>query len=124
VGITVRVGVIAGGEGISVEVDEGTALSVGTTLAAGAHEATIKGTSKTVMMFLIFIDTFLCKGLPKGLRSRTALWGVLLGRAWTMLGSRKNLRIRKLVHAVLGGFLKIYTGFFAIKIRHQFCTRE
>jgi hypothetical protein len=50
--------------GIDVIVDLGTVVSVGTTLAAGAQEASIKATSKTVTMFLIFIDTLLCKELP------------------------------------------------------------
>jgi hypothetical protein len=33
-------------------------------VVAGAQEAKIIATSKTVTMFLIFINTFLCKELP------------------------------------------------------------
>jgi outer membrane murein-binding lipoprotein Lpp len=51
---------------MGVKVDIGTAVSVGTTLAAGTHEAKIKAISKTVKMFLIFIDTLFCKELPNG----------------------------------------------------------
>jgi len=62
IGVEVGVGgtdVKVGGTGVKVKV--GTAVSVGTTLAAGAQEARIKVTSKTVMMFLIFIVTLFCK---------------------------------------------------------------
>jgi hypothetical protein len=62
-----RVGVIVGLGGMGVTVDIGTAVSVEATLSAGTHEAKIKATSKTMTMFLFFIDTLLCKGLPNGL---------------------------------------------------------
>jgi hypothetical protein len=47
---------------MGVTVDIGTAVSVEATLSAGAHEAKIKATSKTMTMFLILIDTFLMQG--------------------------------------------------------------
>jgi hypothetical protein len=50
--------------GIGGKVKVGIAVSVGTTLAAGAHETKIKMTSKTIPMFLIFIRTLFCKELP------------------------------------------------------------
>jgi len=63
---------VAVGAGVMVGVDAaisvGATVSVGTTLAAGTQETKIIATSKTVTMFLIFIDTFLCKELPNGLR--------------------------------------------------------
>jgi hypothetical protein len=57
---------MVGVDGMGVFV--GIVVSVGTTIAAGAHEAKIKAISKTVTMFLIFIDSLLCKELPNGLR--------------------------------------------------------
>jgi hypothetical protein len=57
-----------GVRGIGVIAEVGIAVSVGMTLVAGVHEAKIKRTSKTVMMFFIFIDNFLYKGLPNSLR--------------------------------------------------------
>lgn len=72
----VKVGVFVGtGDGVKVEVE--IVVSVGTTLAAGAHEARIKATRKTVTMFLIFIDYLILQGtaqrcaLPAGGRDET-----------------------------------------------------
>jgi len=50
--------------GIDVKVEVGRTVFVRTTLAVGPQEAKIKVTRKTVTMFLIFIDAFLCKELP------------------------------------------------------------
>jgi len=100
------VAVIVGKMGVKVEV--GIAVSVRTTLAAGAQEAKIKAISKTVTMFLIFIDYLVMQGTAQ----RFAL--PACGRAWTMLGSRKNSKPEKCskmpqnptrqVHALLGSF--------------------
>jgi len=76
-----------GGMGVNVEV--GIVVSVGTTLAAGAHETKIIATSKTVTRFLIFIDYLILQGTAQ----RLAL--PACGRAWTMFGSRKNPKPEK-----------------------------
>jgi hypothetical protein len=86
-GIGVGVEICVGG--ISVKVDIGAAVSVGTTLAAGAQETKIKATSKTVTMFLIFIDTLLCKELPNGLRY------LRVGGRGFCLGAGKNSKPEK-----------------------------
>ncbi|GJQ51123.1 MAG: hypothetical protein HKUEN01_35090 [Candidatus Kuenenia stuttgartiensis] len=65
--------IVAVGTGVNVEVE--IAVSVGTTLAAGAHEAKIKATSKTVTMFLIFIDYLVMQGTAQ----RCALLGGWVG---------------------------------------------
>jgi hypothetical protein len=67
------IGVEVGIGGIGVKVRVGIAVPVGETtitsgVTAGAQEIKIKAISKTVTMFLIFIDTFLCKGRANGLR--------------------------------------------------------
>jgi ABC-type glucose/galactose transport system permease subunit len=70
VGASVAVGgiVVAVGAGI-VNVTGGADGSIGRMVAlAGVQEAKIRMTSKTVTMLLFFIDTFLCKELPNGLR--------------------------------------------------------
>jgi hypothetical protein len=55
------VGVFVGtGDGVNVEV--GIAVSVETILAVGEQEVRIRATSKTVTMFVIFIDTFFMQG--------------------------------------------------------------
>ncbi len=63
VGVGVTVGI--GGTGGIAKV--GIAESVGTTLAAGAHETKAEKTSKTITVFLILIRTLLCKKLPDDL---------------------------------------------------------
>jgi hypothetical protein len=64
IGVEVKVGEmgvrVAGNVGVNVEV--GIAVSVGTTLTAGAHEANIKETNKTTKMFLIFIGYLVLQG--------------------------------------------------------------
>jgi hypothetical protein len=53
--------------GIDVTVGSGTAVSVGeTTVTAGVHEVKISAMSKTALIFLTFIDSFLCNELPNG----------------------------------------------------------
>jgi hypothetical protein len=61
-------GIGLGVKGTGVKVEVGIAVSVGTTLAAGAHAAKRKAIRKIVMMFLIFIKTLLCEELPNGVR--------------------------------------------------------
>jgi len=60
--VGIEVGAIAGVGGTGLKVEVGITVSVGTTLAVDKHEAKIKATSKTVRMFLIFIDTFAMRG--------------------------------------------------------------
>ena len=57
------VGVIVGGTGVNIEV--GIAVLGGATLTAGAQEAVIKATNKTVMIFLIFIDYLVMQGIAQ-----------------------------------------------------------
>ncbi len=65
-GVTVIVDV----DGAGIDIEVGLVVCVGITLAIGAQEAKIKikMIRKTVTMFLIFIHTFLRKGMPNGLR--------------------------------------------------------
>jgi hypothetical protein len=71
--VGVKVGVFVGtGDGVKVEVE--IVVSVGTTLAAGAHEARIKATRKTVTMFLIFIDYLILQGTAQRLALPTGGW--------------------------------------------------
>ena len=74
---------IVGVEGIGITVDVIVAVSVGTTLGAGAQEANKKATSKTVTIFLIFIDTFFEKNClmvyGSGLALRVGKRGLCLG---------------------------------------------
>jgi hypothetical protein len=55
--------------GIDVKVCSGTTVFVGeATVTAGVHEVKISVMSKTALMFLTFIETFLYKELPNGSR--------------------------------------------------------
>jgi hypothetical protein len=64
--------------GIDVTVGSGIAVSVGeTTVTAGVHEVKTRAMSKTVLIFLTFINTFFCKELANCPSHSTAMPGFL-----------------------------------------------
>lgn len=71
VGIKVAVG------GMGETVGAGRKVSVGeTTVLAGTHEVKTRAMSKTVLIFLTFINTFFCKELADVVRYQPG-WGAL-----------------------------------------------
>ena len=55
------------GDGVEVAVDVRVTLAVGVGLESGIHEANIRVTSKTVTVFLIFIDYLVMHGTAQRL---------------------------------------------------------
>ena len=107
--VSVGAGTVAVFVGVfTIGVPLGIIVSVGTIVAAGAHEAKIKAISKAVTIFLIFIDYLILQGTAQ----RFAL--PACGRAWILFGSRKNSKRGKCskmpqnptrqVHALLARF--------------------
>ena len=86
-----RVSVIVGVGGMGVKVEIGTAVSVGMPIVADAHEAKIDEITKTITIFLIFIDYLISQGTAQ----RFAL--PALGRGRRSRPARKKLRRRKLL---------------------------
>ena len=89
VAVTVIVG--DGGSGVLVEV--GIAVSVETTFATGAHETKTIAISKTVTIFLFFIDYLIMQGTAQRFASQSAA----LGRGRRSSPARKMKRRRKLL---------------------------
>jgi hypothetical protein len=67
-----------------------TAVFVGRTFVAGAHEANVKATSKIVTMFLIFIDYLIQQGTAQRIAPSSPIGDTRAGAGGGTPSSQKN----------------------------------